>query len=189
MSGDGDGCSESTYETGVWLERCVYWGKVSELRVKVKDAMLTSEMTGDVIALCACCAAVFPFAGETEVVGALATDVVVAQMVVEDLWVCKGARAALPETSVGRLGAGCRDGGGGERWCCCGRGGIGGDGVGGRRGVRGRLAGRRGHRADAAYVGDVTVKLNVVGVAAMLVSPRGRICYRPLNKVILIMDT
>jgi hypothetical protein len=63
----------------------------------------TSEMAGDVVSLCASCAAVLPLAGEAEIVGALATDVVVAEMVVEGLWVIEGQLTVQPETAVGGL--------------------------------------------------------------------------------------
>ena len=49
-----------------------------------------SEVGSDMVALGAGGAAVFPGAGETEVVGALATDVVVAEMVVEGFWIWEG---------------------------------------------------------------------------------------------------
>jgi hypothetical protein len=44
-------------------------------------------MACDVITLCTRCAAVCPLAGQAEVVCALATDVVVAEMVVQRFWV------------------------------------------------------------------------------------------------------
>jgi hypothetical protein len=44
-------------------------------------------MAGDMVPLCAGGATVLPLAGETEVVGALAAYVLVAEMVVEGLWV------------------------------------------------------------------------------------------------------
>ena len=52
------------------------------------------------VALCACCAAVLPLAGEAEVVCALPADVVVAEVVVEGLWVGEALRAVDPETGV-----------------------------------------------------------------------------------------
>ena len=55
-----------------------------------------SKMAGDVVTLSAGCAAVLPFAGEAEVVGALAADVVVAEMHVECLWVRGKLGAPLP---------------------------------------------------------------------------------------------
>lgn len=42
-------------------------------------------MASNMISLCAAGAAILPLAGETEIVGALAADVVVAEMVVEHL--------------------------------------------------------------------------------------------------------
>lgn len=83
----------------VWLEGCV-----------------DSEMTGDMVTLCTGCTAVLPLAGETEIVGALSADVVVAEMVVEGLGVDKGLSTILPETFVGRgRGWGGTSGGGGGR--------------------------------------------------------------------------
>jgi hypothetical protein len=64
--------SLGTYFAGMGLERGV-----------------NSEMGSDVVTLCAGGAAVLPSAGETEVVGALSADVVVAEMVVERLWIGK----------------------------------------------------------------------------------------------------
>ena len=50
------------------------------------------------ITFCARGAAVFPLAGETEVVGALPANVVVAEVVVQRLWVSESERTVLPET-------------------------------------------------------------------------------------------
>ena len=61
-------------------------------------------MTGNVVALCAGRSAVLPLAGETEVVCAFPANVVIAKMVVEDLWVDISLGAALPETPVGLVG-------------------------------------------------------------------------------------
>ena len=73
------------------FERGVYWerGVSDERGVEGRGGggLRTSEVTGDVITFCAGGAAVFPLAGETEVVGALPTDVVVAEVVIERLWV------------------------------------------------------------------------------------------------------
>lgn len=66
-------------------------------------------MAGYVITLSTRGAAVLPFASKAEIVGALAADVVVAEMVVKDLWVGKGLGAVLPETSV-RLAVAIGDG-------------------------------------------------------------------------------
>ena len=55
-------------------------------------------MRSDVVSLCACCTAVLPGAGKTEVVCAFAADMVVAEMVVESLWIWEGARASVPLT-------------------------------------------------------------------------------------------
>lgn len=60
------------------------------------------------IALGAGGTAVSPFAGETEVVGALATYVVVAEVVIERLWIRSHFRAGLPLTSVAASGWGDR---------------------------------------------------------------------------------
>lgn len=65
-----------------------------------------AEMGGDVVALCAGCAAVPPPAGQTEVVCRLAADVVVAEVVVEMLGVDEGLGARVPETLVRRGGGG-----------------------------------------------------------------------------------
>jgi hypothetical protein len=62
-----------------------------------------SEMASDVVSLSTAGATVLPFAGETEIVGALASNMVVAKVVVEGLGVAKRLRAVLPETPVGGL--------------------------------------------------------------------------------------
>ena len=87
----------------------------------------TSEMAGNVVTLRTGGAAVLPVAGETEVVCALAADVVVAEMVVEGLWVGEGADAVLPVAAVlgvgavwGRRGCVCDGGRGGRRGKCAG---------------------------------------------------------------------
>jgi hypothetical protein len=49
-------------------------------------------------------AAVLPPAGETEIVGALSAYVVVAEMVIEGLWVGKGEGAVEPLAAVEGLG-------------------------------------------------------------------------------------
>jgi len=61
-------------------------------------------MAGDVVSLSTGGSAVLPLACETKIVCALAADVVVAEMVVEGLWIRICLGAVLPETSVGRLG-------------------------------------------------------------------------------------
>ena len=73
-------------------------------------------MAGDMVTLCAGCATILPPAGEAEIVGALAANVVIAEMVVEGLWVEKGVCAVIPETSVcrGRRGGGTSGGGRGR---------------------------------------------------------------------------
>jgi hypothetical protein len=57
-------------------------------------------MTGDVVPLGTGGSAVSPFAGETEVVGALPADVVVAEVEVEDFWISEFSDATEPETFV-----------------------------------------------------------------------------------------
>jgi hypothetical protein len=61
-------------------------------------------MTGDMIALCTGSDAVFPFASETEVIGALPAYVIVAEMVVKSLGVGERFGAFEPLTVVGRRG-------------------------------------------------------------------------------------
>ena len=60
-------------------------------------------MTSDMVALCTGCSAVFPLAGKTEIVCALSSDVIVAEMVIECFWIEKGLSAVLPKTPM-RLG-------------------------------------------------------------------------------------
>jgi hypothetical protein len=64
-----------------------------------------SEMASDVVPFGAGSSAILPLASETEVVCALATDVLVAEMVVEGLWVgeCLGAVLPLALLGVDRL--------------------------------------------------------------------------------------
>lgn len=62
------------------------------------------------ISLRASCAAILPLASETEVVGALSADVVVAEVVVEHFGVGERLAAVSPETDQGRLLRGRRDG-------------------------------------------------------------------------------
>jgi hypothetical protein len=59
-------------------------------------------MTGDMITLCTGSDAVFPFASETEVIGALSAYVIVAEMVVESLGVGEIFGAVEPLTIVRR---------------------------------------------------------------------------------------
>lgn len=54
-------------------------------------------MAGDVVALGTGCAAILPLAGETEVVGALAADMVIAKMDVEQFGVGADGGALLPQ--------------------------------------------------------------------------------------------
>jgi hypothetical protein len=97
---------------GVWTEN----GRMRYMGGEVRQDGNTSEMAGDMITLGTGCAAVLPLAGEAEVVGALAANMVIAEMVVEGLWVEKGLSAVAPETFVGRRrGRGRTSGGGGGR--------------------------------------------------------------------------
>ena len=59
-------------------------------------------MAGDMIALCAGSDAVFPFASEAEVIGALPANVVVAEMIVQSLGFGEGFGAFDPLTLVER---------------------------------------------------------------------------------------
>jgi hypothetical protein len=79
------------------------------------------------------CAAVLPGACQTEVVGALAADMVVAEMVIESLWILEGAGARLPLTDD-RVGLCCRRGWGAIWGVASGSGSGGGGGGGGRVG-------------------------------------------------------
>jgi hypothetical protein len=63
---------------------------------------MNSKVTGDMVPLGTRCPAVLPPASETKVVGALATDMVVTEMVVEGLWIYEGLGAVLPVTPMGR---------------------------------------------------------------------------------------
>lgn len=101
----------------VGLERRVDWKWENEIYGEARsDNGNTSEMAGDMITLGTGCAAVLPLAGEAEVVGALAANMVIAEMVVEGLWVDKGLSTVVPETFVGRRrGGGGTSGGGGGR--------------------------------------------------------------------------
>jgi hypothetical protein len=66
-------------------------------------------VAGDVISLRASCAAVLPLTSETEVVGALSADVVVAEVVVEYFGVGIRLAAVHPKAEQGRLVRGRRD--------------------------------------------------------------------------------
>ena len=57
-------------------------------------------MTSDVVALCTGCSAVFPLAGKTEIVCALSSDVIIAEMIIECFWVDEGLSTVLPKTSM-----------------------------------------------------------------------------------------
>jgi hypothetical protein len=60
-------------------------------------------MAGNVISFRTAGSAVLPFAGETEIVGTLATNVVIAEMIVEGLWVAKGLSTVFPKTFMDGL--------------------------------------------------------------------------------------
>jgi hypothetical protein len=62
-------------------------------------------MTGDVVSLGTAGSAALPHACKTEVIGTLATDMVVTKMGVEGLWICKGQGTVGPKTWMGELGA------------------------------------------------------------------------------------
>ena len=70
---------------------------------------VTSEMAGDVISFRASCTTIFPFASEAKVVSTLPTDVVVAEVVVEDFGVCVGLPAVYPKADQGGFVRGVRD--------------------------------------------------------------------------------
>lgn len=70
--------------------------------VIVQLAGLTAQMTGYVITFRTAYVATFPFAGKTKIVGALASDVIIAQVTVELLWVFVHLLALFP-TTLGRL--------------------------------------------------------------------------------------
>jgi len=59
-------------------------------------------MTGDMIALRTGGDTVFPFAGEAEIIGALSTNVIVAEMIVEGFGVGERFRTVQPLTVVKR---------------------------------------------------------------------------------------
>ena len=90
--------ADDKYLADMGLEGGVHWRGGQEGRGS--GGRCTSEMGGDVVALGAGGAAVLPLAGEAEVVGGLAADVVVAEVVVEELWVGEGGVAAEPFTEV-----------------------------------------------------------------------------------------
>lgn len=85
----------------VWLQGCVNYEAASAAADEFKrQARFTSKMTGNVVALCTSSIAVDPFASQTEVIGRLSTNVVVAEMVIESLGVSVGESTVLPETFV-----------------------------------------------------------------------------------------
>jgi hypothetical protein len=64
---------------------------------------VTSEVAGDVISLRASRTTILPSTSETEVIGALSANVVIAEVVVEDFGVCVGLSAVDPKTDQGGL--------------------------------------------------------------------------------------
>ena len=72
-------------------------------RVPLQKEKATSEVTGDMISFRTSRAAILPFASETKVVSALSTDVVVAEMIVEEFGVGEGLGTVDPKTDQGRL--------------------------------------------------------------------------------------
>ena len=68
---------------------------------KLNGVFLTSQVTSYVISLGTGSSTSPPPTRQAQVVGALPTDVVVAQMVVEGLRICKGPGAVDPETWMG----------------------------------------------------------------------------------------
>jgi hypothetical protein len=71
--------------------------------------VVTSEMTGDVISFCASRTTIFPSASEAKVVGTLATDVVVAEVVIEDFGIWVGLSAVDPKADQDGFLRGVRD--------------------------------------------------------------------------------
>lgn len=102
-----------------WGLRGVWTGfEMRHMGGEVRQEGNTSEMAGDMVTLRTCCAAVLPLAGEAEIVGTLTANVVIAEMVIEGLWVDKGLSTLLPETFVSRRRSGgwaSRGSGGGGR--------------------------------------------------------------------------
>ena len=74
----------------VGLEGCVHYVQGQGADKRANGRRRTSEMARNVIALGAGGVAVLPLAGQTEIVGGLAADMVIAQVIVEVLWVCEG---------------------------------------------------------------------------------------------------
>lgn len=62
----------------------------------------TSEMTSDMVSLCAGCSTVLPLASKTEIVCTLSSDMVVAQVIIKCLRVGRRVCAIKPETFVDR---------------------------------------------------------------------------------------
>lgn len=74
---------------------------------------MDSQVTGNVITFCAGGAAILPFAGQAKVVGALPTNVIVAEMVVQRFRIAERESTLGPETVVDRsqirIGSGLRN--------------------------------------------------------------------------------
>ena len=93
------------YLTNVRFERrvdCSSEHKLAKERQKLipgkKETDVTSEVAGDVISLRASRTAIPPLAGKTKIIGALSTDVVITEMVVEDFGIEVRFTAVGPET-------------------------------------------------------------------------------------------
>lgn len=65
------------------------------------EGRVNSEMTGDMVPLDTLDAAALPTASQTEIVGALPSHVLVAQVVVQLVWPARQVRAACPLTGDG----------------------------------------------------------------------------------------
>jgi len=65
------------------------------------ESLRTSEMASDMIPFRAGCSTVSPFASQTKVVGALPTNVLIAEMIIELLRVGENPWAVYPETDAG----------------------------------------------------------------------------------------
>jgi len=70
----------------------------AQIDVQNNRSLLTSQMTGDVISFCASYIAIFPFASQAQVIGRLATDVVVAKMDVKIFRIFVQLCATFPST-------------------------------------------------------------------------------------------
>jgi hypothetical protein len=57
-------------------------------------------VTSDMVALCASSRTILPPASQTKIIGALSSDMIVAEMVIEGLGIAVGLSAILPQTLV-----------------------------------------------------------------------------------------